>query len=306
MRPLPPIAALRALEAAARHLSFTRASEELNVTQSAISHQIRHMEDFWGFKLFIRQKRGLALSGQAKVLVPVIREFLERMELSLNQLAEEEVRGPLKVSLLQSFAVRWLVPRLPDFQARHPDIDVWISTNDNCIDFTEGEADMAIRLGGGNYPDLYAELLLTEKVFPACSPGLIARYGMPQHPEDLQKMPLLLRNNEERTSTWQEWFRRAGVPAPDLGDGPRFPDTNMALQAAYADQGVALVRSAHVGDDLKLGRLVKLFDVDYDSASAYYVVCPKHQEDRPKIAAFRTWVQDQAAQARQNYRELGI
>ncbi|RED48512.1 transcriptional regulator GcvA [Aestuariispira insulae] len=306
MRPLPPIAALRALEAAARHLSFTRASEELNVTQSAISHQIRHMEEFWGFKLFIRQKRGLVLSEQAKVLVPVIRDFLERMEVSLTQLAEEEVRGALKVSLLQSFAVKWLVPRLPDFQARHPDIDVWISTNDNCIDFADGEADMAIRLGGGNYPGLFCELMLTEKVFPACSPGLIEQYGMPETPSDLLQMPLLLRNNEERTSTWQEWFRRAGLMNPLLGDGPRFPDTNMALQAAYSDQGVALVRSAHVGEDLKLGRLVKLFDVDYESASAYYIVCPKHQEDRPKIKAFRAWLADQAIEARMEYDVLGI
>ena len=306
MRPLPPIAALRALESAARHLSFTRAGEELNVTQSAISHQIRHMEEFWGFKLFLRQKRGLILSGEGEALVPVIRDFLERMELTLAQLAKEEVRGPLKVSLLQSFAVKWLVPRLPDFQARHPEIDVWISTNDNCIDFSDGEADLAIRLGGGNYPGLFAELLLTENVFPACSPALLDQYGVPETPSDLLKYPLLLRNNEERTSTWQEWFRRAGVPEPVLEDGPRFPDTNMALQAALSDQGVALVRSAHVGEDLQAGRLVRLFDVDYPSNSAYYMVCPKGMQDQPKIAAFRQWLLDQSKQAYADYQTLGI
>ncbi|WP_259782302.1 transcriptional regulator GcvA [Aestuariispira ectoiniformans] len=306
MRPLPPIAAMRALEAAARHLSFTRAADELHITQSAVSHQIRHLEEFWGFPLFKRQSRGLILTEQGEALADVIRSFLEQMEQTLGRLTETEVRGPLKVSLLQSFAVKWLVPRLPDFQAVHPEIDVWISTNDDPIDFGEGEADLAIRLGGGNYPSLFSELLLTEKVFPVCSPRLAERLGMPECPRDLLRYPLMLRNNEERTATWQEWFLRAGVENPQLADGPRFPDTNMALQAALADQGVALVRSAHVGDDLEAGRLIRLFDVDYPSASAYYLVCPKGRENQPKIKAFREWLQEEAAAARSSYAALGI
>lgn len=306
MRPLPPIAAMRALEAAARHLSFTRAADELHITQSAVSHQIRHLEEFWGFQLFKRQNRGLTLTDQGEALADVIRSFLEQMEQTLGRLTETEVRGPLKVSLLQSFAVKWLVPRLPGFQAAQPDIDVWISTNDDPIDFAEGEADLAIRLGGGNYPALFSELLLTEKVFPVCSPRLLERLGRPEKPSDLLRYPLMLRNNEERTATWQEWFLRAGVDHPQLADGPRFPDTNMALQAALADQGVALVRSAHVGDDLEAGRLVRLFDVDYPSASAYYIVCPSGRENQPKIKAFREWLQAQAAAARENYAALGI
>lgn len=306
MRPLPPIAAMRALEAAARHLSFTRAADELNITQSAVSHQIRHLEEFWGFPLFKRQNRGLLLTDQGEALAGVVRSFLEQMEQTLGRLAQSEVCGPLKVSLLQSFAVTWLVPRLPDFQAANPDIDVWISTNDDPIDFADGEADLAIRLGGGNYPALYSELLLTENVFPVCSPRLVERMGMPEAPADLLHYPLMLRNNEERTSTWQEWFLRAGVENPQLADGPRFPDTNMALQAALADQGVALARSAHVGDDLKAGRLIRLFDVEYPSNSAYYIVCPSGREGQPKIRAFRAWLQAQAKLARQSYAMLGI
>lgn len=306
MRPLPPIAAMRALEAAARHLSFTRAADELHITQSAVSHQIRHLEEFWGFPLFKRQNRGLTLTDQGEALAAVIRSFLEQMEQTLGRLAKAEVRGPLRVSLLQSFAVKWLVPRLPDFQAVHPEIDVWISTNDDPIDFGEGEADLAIRLGGGNYPALFSELLLTETVFPVCSPRLVERLGMPESPGDLLRFPLMLRNNEERTATWQEWFLRAGVDKPRLADGPRFPDTNMALQAALADQGVALVRSAHVGDDLESGRLIRLFDVDYPSTSAYYVVCPNGRENQPKIKAFREWLQAEAALAREIYTRLGI
>lgn len=306
MRPLPPIAAMRALEAAARKLSFTRAADELSITQSAVSHQIRHLEGFWGVQLFHRHPRGLSLTSQGEALATVIRDFLDRMEEALARIADEEFRGPLKVSLLQSFAVKWLVPRLPDFQARHPEIDVWISTTDRPVDFNDEDVDMAIRLGGGNYPGLYSELLLTERVFPICSPRLLERYGAPESPSDLLRFPLLLRNNEERTATWQDWFRTAGVRNPNLADGPRFPDTNMALQAALADQGVALVRSAHVGDDLIDGRLVRLFDVDYPSTSAYYVVCPEGRISHPKIQAFRTWLLEQALAAHEQYVEMGI
>ena len=306
MNTLPPIAAMRALESASRHLNFTRTADELNVTQSAISHQIRHLEDVWGFKLFLREKGRLELTAQGEAISRVIRDFLTRIESVLIALEEADRRGPLRVSLLQSFAVNWMVPRLPDFSEKNPDIDVWISTRDDIVDFSDGEVDAAIRLGGGNYPGSFSELLLQEKVFPVCAPLLLEEYGMPKEVDDLKKFPLLLRFNESRTATWQEWFEFSGVENPPLSEGIRFPDTNMALQAALDMQGVALARSAHVGEDLKRGRLVRLLDIDYPSPSAYYFICPNGKEKTPKIMAFREWIKGQATIAQEEYSALGI
>ncbi|MTI09445.1 transcriptional regulator GcvA [Curvivirga aplysinae] len=306
MKQLPPIAAMRALEAAARHKNFTKTADELNITQSAISHQIRHLEEVWGFKLFVRRKGGLDLTPKGDTISRVIRGFLEDMEKTLASFEDADRRGSLRVSLLQSFAVNWMVPRLPDFTAEHPDIDVWISTKEEIIDFADEEVDVAIRLGGGNYPDLFTELLLQEKVFPVCAPSLLDEYGTPKNPRDLLKFPLLLRFNEGRTATWQEWFEYSGVTDAPLSFGARYPDTNMALQAAINGQGVALVRSAHMERELQEGRVVRLLDVDYQSPSSYYFICPKGRENAPKIKAFRDWVLAQAKVAQEEYKRLGI
>ena len=303
---IPPISALRALEAAARSQSFTKTAEELNVTQSAISHQIRHLEAVWGFELFNRQKNKLILTDRGAELALIVREFLRQMEQALDEFEVSDKSGSLKLSLLQSFAVNWLVPRLPSFTEKHPEIDVWISTKDEVIDFSSSDVDVAIRLGGGNYPGLFSEFLLREKVFPVCSPGFLNKYSLPKTVGELSRLPLLLRINEARTATWQEWFSAAGYSDFNLRDGARFPDTNMALQAALNDQGVALVRSAHVGHELKNGRLIKLLDCEFESPSAYFFICPQGDEDKPKVLAFRNWIKGQAKLAQQEYSELGI
>ncbi len=298
---LPPIAALRALEAAARHLNFTKAAVELNVTQSAISHQIRHLEELWGLKLFDRPARGLVLTRNGQALAPVVRNFLDRLAATLETLLTEETRLPLRVDMLQSFAVKWLVPRLGGFHDEHPDVDVWISTHDELIDFAASDVDVAIRLGRGNYPGLESTLLLREHVFPVCSPRFLERNGAPGAPVALLDLPLLLRMGDPAHPNWDDWFKVAGVDGVVPNEGPRFPDTNMALQAAMDGQGVALARSAHVGDDLKAGRLVKLFDVSYPSSVAYYLVCPSATKDAPKIAAFRGWLVAESATAQVDY-----
>ena len=167
---LPPTAALRALEAAARHLSYTRAAEELHITQSAVSHQIRHVEGLWGLKMFARRGRRLALTPEGQALVPIVREFMDRLAEALKELGSQEERGALRVSLLQSFAYKWLVPRLGEFARIHPEIDVWISTSDRYADFRSADVDVAIRLGTGDWPDLHVTPLLHEYAFPVCSP----------------------------------------------------------------------------------------------------------------------------------------
>lgn len=301
---LPPIAALRALEAAARHLNFTKAADELNVTQSAISHQVRHLEELWGLKLFDRRAGRLALTRNGQALAPVVRAFMEKMTSTLETLQSEALRDPLRVDMLESFAVRWLVPRLGHFHEQHPNIDVWISTSDNLIDFKVEDVDAAIRLGHGNYPGLHTTLLLREHLFPVCSPQLLARIGKPSAPKDLLRYPLLLRRQDPRHPSWEYWFQKVGVGDVTLTEGTRFPDTNMALQAAVDGQGVAMVRSAHVADDIAAGRLVKLFNIPCPSTMAYYLVCPEGRENLPKIAAFRQWLSREAAAAQQQHDRL--
>lgn len=301
---LPPIAALRALEAAARHLNFTKAADELNVTQSAISHQVRHLEDLWGLKLFDRRAGRLALTRNGQALAPVVRGFMEKMTGTLETLQSEALRDPLRIDMLESFAVRWLVPRLGHFHEQYPNIDVWISTSDNPIDFKVEDVDAAIRLGHGNYPGLHTTLLLREHLFPVCSPELLALLGKPSAPKDLLRYPLLLRRQDPRHPSWEYWFNKVGVGEVTLTEGTRFPDTNMALQAAIDGQGVALVRSAHVADDIAAGRLVKLFNIPCPSTMAYYLVCPEGREHLAKIAAFRDWLSQEAAAAQQQYDRL--
>lgn len=303
----PPFAALRALEAAARHLNFTRVAEELNVTQSAVSHQIRHLEDLWGLKLFDRPPRGLVLTRNGQALAPLVRKFLDDLEGTLETLQTEVTRSPLRVDMLQSFSVKWLVPRLGRFHDEHPDIDIWISTHAEVIDFASHDIDVAIRLGHGNYPGLTSTLLLREYVFPVCSPSFMNRPDAPNEPADLLKVPLLLRLGDPARPNWEHWFNVAGVTVPAIVDGSRFPDTNMALQAAITGQGVALARSAHVGDDLKAGRLVRLFDVDFRSDVAYYLVYPNAKAENLRIIAFRDWLLGEAAVAQAEYdKTMGI
>ncbi len=301
---LPPISALRALEAAARLLNFTQAAQELNVTQSAISHQVRHLEEIWGLKLFDRRARQLALTRNGQALAPLVGRFLDRMAVTLEALRNESQREPLRVNMLQSFAVKWLTPRLNRFHEAYPDLDVWISTSEDFMSFRKQQVDVAIRLGDGDYPGLHTSFLLREYVFPVCTPEFVERYGRPSTPQELLKYPLLLRMGEPAHPNWEHWFAKIGMAGVVLTEGPRFPDTNMALQAAMAGQGVALARSAHVGDDLAAGRLIKLFDTHLRSSVSYYLVCPEGTEDFPKIAAFREWVLAEAERAQSQYDRL--
>ncbi|MDH3581343.1 MAG: transcriptional regulator GcvA [Hyphomicrobiales bacterium] len=300
----PPFAALRALEAAARHLNFTRVAEELNVTQSAVSHQIRHLEELWGLKLFDRPPRGLVLTRAGQTLAPVVRQFLDDLEETLGTLQTERKRAPLRVDMLQSFSVKWLVPRLGGFHDEHPEIDVWISTHDELINFATHDADVAIRLGHGEYPGLHSTLLLREYVFPVCSPAFLEEQGPLNEPADLLNSALLLRLGDPAHPNWQDWFAKAGVERSTLIEGPRFPDSNMALQAAMDGQGVALARSAHVGDDLRAERLVRLFDVHYPSSVFYYLVCPVATAEKPHIQAFRKWLLAEASAVQAEYDQM--
>ncbi len=301
MRDLPPSPTLRAFEAAARHPTFTAAAAELHVTQSAISHQIQHLEELWGMRLFERG-RSLRLTAAGDALAPIIRQFLVSLDATLADVRQQRDRHPLRISMTQSFASRWLLPRLPDLEACHPEIQLWIDeTTDRLISFAQDEADIAIRYGTGLYPGLHVEPILREYVFPVASPTLLDRLGMPQIAADLLRYPLLFRGGSSAIPKWDYWFERAGVDVALAPGGTIYPDANMAIEAALAGFGVALVRSAHVETELRDGRLVRLLGLRYPSPLAYYFVCPKGHERVPAVAAFRAWIVRQAGQAQALY-----
>ncbi len=292
-RRLPPLNALRAFEAAARHLSFTKAADELNVTPAAISHQVKSLEAYLGLPLFRRLTRGLALTDQGAALLPDLTAALDRMAAATARVVSEELSGTIKVSCLPSFAMRWLVPRLSDLRDRLPTLDVDVQARWELVDFRRDDVDAAIRYGIGGWPDLHWELLLTESIFPVCSPALLDGPNPLKAPEDLRRHTLLhdtMVTTDERWYTWAPWIGWLGLEDIDLSRGPRFSDSNMMLQAAIDGQGVALGRTAIVADELADGRLVKPFDVERPADYAYYFVCPKDAVDRPRIRAFRDWL----------------
>ncbi len=299
----PPIAALRALDAAARHLSFTRAAEELNVTQSAISHQIRHIEELWDLKLFERRTRGLDLTPAGEELAEIVGRFVCELTDAVQQLHDAHGHTAIRVEVLPSLAVKWLVPRMQNFRDLHPDIDVWMSTrHDGKTMLDRGDFDAVIELSDGHYPGYSAWKLMSDYVFPVARPRFLEQHGVPATPADLCKLPLLLRHSGSILSPgWDYWFDYVGVPKdvyqPALRDGTRYPDSAMAIQAAFDGQGVALARSAHVWEDLQTGRLIRLFDIVCSSDVSVYLVCRKDRADRPAVVAFREWLSDEARSA---------
>ncbi|MBP4000033.1 MULTISPECIES: transcriptional regulator GcvA [Pseudomonas] len=287
---LPSLNGLRAFECAARHMSFTRAAEELNVTQTAISHQIRRLEDELGVRLFMRLKDGLALTEEGNAYLPGIRSAFLELRYSTEKLLESSNNSVLTISTLVSVASKWLLPRLPSFREAHPDIDVRISASTEWVDFRKGGIDAAIRYGDGNWPGLRADWLMSDEIFPVCSPRLLTGDKPLNTPVDLAHHPLL-QVSGVTANDWNDWLHAAGQP-PLTAKGPRltFDLAMMAVQAAIDGQGVCIGRSTYVDDDLRAGRLVAPFDLRLKSASGFYLVTPHDQAESKKIVAFRGWL----------------
>ncbi|ROM48571.1 LysR family transcriptional regulator [Pseudomonas canadensis] len=301
MRDLPPTATLRAFEVATRHATFTSASEELHVTQSAVSHQLKHLEDLWGLQLFQRGK-SLRLTPAGAALAPIVREFFMKLEATLTDLREQKGRVRLKVSTTYSFALKWLLPRLPGLSQQHPEILITLETSDKAINFSSADSDVAIRLGNGHYPALHSEFMLREQIFPVASPDLLNRFGTPNEPAELLRYPLLTRDGADLVPKWEAWFEHVGVGVSTLKESVRFADTNMTIEAALLGQGIALARSGHVEAEINDGSLIRLFDVPFASPVAYFFVCPKGVETQPHIISFRNWLLAESTQAQQHYR----
>jgi LysR family transcriptional regulator, glycine cleavage system transcriptional activator len=286
---LPPLNALRCFEVAARHLSFTKAAEELNVTHSAVSHQIKALEEWLGMQLFRRVNRGLMLTEPGQAYLKPVREAFERLGEATRRLRSKGRSGPLTVTVMPSFAGKWMMPRLRRFRERHPDIDVRISANSQVVDFNREDVDLAVRYGRGHWPGLKVELLMRESMFPVCSPKLLDGPLPLRTPADLRHHALL-NDFDWQIDLWQLWFDAAGIPGQVPNHALSFNYSNLMLQAAIDGLGVALSQNVLAGDDLAAGRLVKPFDISLPSEFAYYVVTPEVTAEQPKIKAFRDWL----------------
>ncbi len=285
-RKLPPLNSLRAFEVAARHLSFTKAAEELFVTQAAISHQIKSLEDFLGIQLFIRRNRKLLLTDEGQLYWPKIRDVFEKLINATEQVKAKGATGSLTVSVIPTFATLWLVPRLAEFNELYPDIDVRIKASDTEVDFVREDVDVAVYYGKGDYDNLISDRLFEEYLMPVCSPQLLDKKPV-EKPEDLKNHTLL---HDISTDEWRSWLKHAQVDGIDLAHGTVFSHSGMVLQAARHGQGIAMGHSVLSQMDLESGRLVAPFDIILDSGYSYDLVCPENSHDRPKIVAFREWL----------------
>ena len=288
-RRLPPLNALRVFETAARHLSFTRASEELYVTQAAVSHQIKALEEYLGIKLFRRQNRALFLTEEGQSYFLDIKDTFTSLVDATERLFARGSKGSLTVSLSPSFAIQWLVPRLALFSDLYPDIDVRIKAVDMDDGSLTDDVDVAIYYGRGKWKDLHAEKLHTEYLVPVCSPLLLLNPNKPlKTPSDLTLHTLL---HDTSRRDWTEWFKQVNISGINVNQGPIFSHTSMVLQAAVHGQGVALGHSVLAQPEIDAGRLVLPFTQVLVSKNAYYVVCREEQYDLGKIVAFREWMQ---------------
>ena len=291
-RSLPPLTSLRAFEAAARLLSFTKAARELHVTPAAVSHQIRGLEEYLGVTLFRRTTRRLYLTEQGARAAEHFSEGFDRILRGVDLLRSSGDGGMLTIGTTPSFATRWLVPRLGRFTRRFPDIQLRLHVGTGPVDFDRDEIDVAIRFGGGAFDGMQAVPLFDECIAPLASPSLVRQHSL-RRPADLARVPLLhdgsMRRAGRRTG-WPDWFRAAGESNVDSGLGLHFDDGALVLQAAALGRGVALGRLAYAMDDLAARRLRLPFTPILRMDLRYQLLVPQARATEPAIGAFRNWL----------------
>ena len=292
-RRLPPLNALRAFEAAARHLSFTKAAAELHVTPAAISHQIRALEDELGTPLFRRLTRAIRLTEAGQAALPALRDAFACIEEAIEAARAPQGGSILTVTTSPSFASKWLVPRLDRFHDAHPEIDLRIHTTEQVVDLARHGIDLALRYGRGDYPGNRVLRLFGEEVFPVCSPALVEGDNALRRTEDLARATLIHHEIPwagEAWPTWRMWLLAAGLGDLDADRGSRFTHGVLAIQAAVAGQGVALGTSVLAATELADGRLVRPFALALPGGFSYWLVVPQRLVDQPRVQAFRAWV----------------
>lgn len=291
---LPPLNLFRVFDAAARNGSFTTAAEELCVTQSAVSQQIRQLEDLLDVRLFRRLPRRVELTREGNSLASAVRESMALLAHACDRIADPKAPAVLCVNALPSIASRWLVPRLKRFMQLHPQIKVTLLASSDPVDFDRQDIDIAIRWGRGNWPGVRAEPLGRGRLFPVCSPALL-REGPPlTGPQDLSRYTLLQAVN---SSLWATWFSAAGAPGLAFDESLFFNDAGLMLDAAVQGQGIALASHLLVEQDLKSGRLVRPFETEIETEDGYHVLTSPEFSEKPVVAEFRRWIRLEAAQS---------
>jgi LysR family glycine cleavage system transcriptional activator len=293
MRRLPSLSALRVFEAAARLGSFKRAADELAVTATAVSHQVRALETHLGLPLFDRQVRKVVLTDAGTVLYPVLRDGFDAFEAVVGRLQQRPKRSRVTISATRAFTARWLVPRVADFARRHRDIDLQLHASDSAVYLGDHGVDIAIRYGRGPYPGLVAEPMFTDRFAPLANPRLGLRTL-----RRLEKLPLIhfsWKRQDTRNPTWETWFTAAGLRWSDPPGSLRFSDEDHAIQAAVAGQGVALLSLALVAREIEAGHLVQPFGPTLPGHT-YHLVMAAEDEPRPAVEAAARWLRSQLAE----------
>ena len=288
-RTLPSLNALRVFVVVARHGSVSLAAEALHLTHSAVSHQIRALQDELAIELFERRGRGIALTDAGKGYVARVEAAFEAIEEATEDLTSAN-HSRLRITTIPSFAARWLLPRLGEFIASCPGVDVEVQSSAREADIKSGEADVAIRFGTGLAPGVHCELLMRDWLFPVCAPLFAERYHLSDQ-SGIAGVPLMHSEREP----WSSWFPAAGIEADEPEHGILFNDSALMLQAAAAGQGLCLARQSIAFDDLQSGRLVRPFSAFVESPFAYYFVCRREKLESPSIRQFRQWIKAEIA-----------
>lgn len=294
MRRLPPLIAMRAFEAAARHGSFSLAAAELNITPAAVSQQVRYLEARLDVCLFIRRPRAVQITPSGLEYAQALGIALDQIAAATERVTTADRLGKLTVATTPSFAVKWLIPRLIRFQRRYPELDVRLSTSNSLIDFSRQDVDLAVRYGRGQWPGVATKLLMTTELFPVCSPALLDAFGPLRTPKDLRRHTRL----HLSVDSWPKWLAAAGVDGLNAHRGPTYDDAGLLIQAAIEGQGIALGQRVLVEDDLAAGRLVRPFPLGVSSEAAYYVATPAGGFQRGKVKAFCDWLLEEAGPSR--------
>jgi LysR family glycine cleavage system transcriptional activator len=292
LRRLPPLNALKAFEAAARSESFTRAAEELSVTQAAVSQQVKALEATLGITLFNRERQRLVITEAGRDYLAVVRDALDRIAVGTDRLVQHRSSGILTITTSPDFAAKWLVHRLGRFAEAHPQIDLRVSATMHHVDLAREQVDLAIRHGEGDWPGLDSVRLCAERLFPVCSPKLVTGRNPLKKASDLLRFPLLRLAD---WATWSRWFEAADVSNPVMR-GPVLNQASMLIDAAVDGQGIALARTTLAAWDLINARLLIPISISLRMQKTYWIVCPEATSSVPKIATFRDWLLAEAAE----------
>jgi LysR family glycine cleavage system transcriptional activator len=290
VRRLPPLSALRPFEAAARLESFSRAAEELHITHGAVSHQVRALEEHLGTSLFARHGKRVTLTAVGRTFAERVRAALDDLAVAADAVRPARRDHRLSVSVLPSFASRWLMPRLIRFMEANPKVEVNVNTSIALADFARDGIDVAIRFGVGPWPGLVCEKFLDDEYFAVCSPKMNGG-KLPKAPKDLLGMRIMREDRDH----WQKWFEAAGVTIDQPIEGPLFNDSTYSLQAAARGEGIALARRSIIGEDLERGTLKRLFKLAVPCRESYWFVSPKDTVNTASVKAFRAWVKSELA-----------